>query len=88
MPFTSLNNDVITASRYAKFPLRFTGKKLSFCKVLMLYVQEVAMRIQLFNKAELASQFLRIALSVLSRLAPGMPCPCASRPVLLFLPQQ
>ncbi|MPC64902.1 hypothetical protein E2C01_059024 [Portunus trituberculatus] len=46
------------------------------------------MRIQLFNKAELAPQFLRIALSVLSRLAPGTSCPFASRPVLLFLLQQ
>ncbi|MPC19653.1 hypothetical protein E2C01_012578 [Portunus trituberculatus] len=40
MSFTSLNNDVITTSRHAKFPLRFRGKYLSFYAVLMLYAQE------------------------------------------------
>ncbi|MPC65179.1 hypothetical protein E2C01_059310 [Portunus trituberculatus] len=43
MSFTSPNN-VITASRHAKFPLRFTGKKLSFYAVLMLYAQVCGVR--------------------------------------------
>ncbi|MPC32142.1 hypothetical protein E2C01_025447 [Portunus trituberculatus] len=39
MSFTSPNNDDINASRNNKYPLLFTGKKLSFYAVLMLYAQ-------------------------------------------------
>ncbi|MPC12819.1 hypothetical protein E2C01_005530 [Portunus trituberculatus] len=44
MSFTSPNNDIITTSRHAKFPLRFTGKYLSFYAVLMLYAQACRVR--------------------------------------------